>query len=147
MWTCPKCQAEVDEPFEICWSCGTSRDGVEDPGFNPEADGVMTAEDFERERQARASEPLVTVAVFDAPPEAHIARNHLEAEGIPALVVGQDSLFAEWMLRDTRGGIKLQVFENDLEAARQVLAEVNAHSVTHRHQAGEDAPEEDSGRE
>ena len=33
MWTCPKCDAKVDPSFEVCWRCGTSPEGVEDPGF------------------------------------------------------------------------------------------------------------------
>jgi hypothetical protein len=33
MWTCPKCKSTVDGKFEVCWSCGTSREGVEDPTF------------------------------------------------------------------------------------------------------------------
>jgi hypothetical protein len=33
MWNCPKCAAVVDEEFEICWQCGTNREGVEDPTF------------------------------------------------------------------------------------------------------------------
>ncbi len=33
MWTCPKCGSKVDPSFEVCWSCGTSVDGVEDPTF------------------------------------------------------------------------------------------------------------------
>ena len=35
MWTCPKCSAKVDPTFEVCWSCGTTPDGVEDPTFVP----------------------------------------------------------------------------------------------------------------
>ena len=31
MWTCPKCQSKVDPSFEVCWNCGTTDDGVEDP--------------------------------------------------------------------------------------------------------------------
>jgi hypothetical protein len=116
----------VDEPFEICWSCGTSRDGVRDPGFNPEADGVMTAEAFEQARQARAGEALVTVGVFNSPPQAHIARNHLEAEGIDALVIGDDSVLAHWLVLDSHGGVRLQVFEKDAEQARRILADVAA---------------------
>jgi len=42
MWTCPKCGSKVDPSFEVCWSCGTSRDGVEDPNFVP-ADAAPTA--------------------------------------------------------------------------------------------------------
>ena len=33
MWTCPKCQTKVDPAFDVCWNCGTSVDGVEDPLF------------------------------------------------------------------------------------------------------------------
>ena len=35
MWTCPKCKCKVDSSFEVCWACGTSVDGVEDPSFVP----------------------------------------------------------------------------------------------------------------
>jgi len=33
MWTCPKCGTKVDPSLEVCWSCGTTPDGVEDPTF------------------------------------------------------------------------------------------------------------------
>ncbi len=33
MWQCVKCSERVDDDFEVCWNCGTSREGVEDPGF------------------------------------------------------------------------------------------------------------------
>jgi hypothetical protein len=33
MWSCHRCRAKVDDSFEICWSCGTSRNGEEDPAF------------------------------------------------------------------------------------------------------------------
>jgi hypothetical protein len=33
MWTCPKCGTKVDPSFEVCWKCGTSKEGVEDPNF------------------------------------------------------------------------------------------------------------------
>jgi hypothetical protein len=35
MWTCAKCGTKVDPSFEVCWSCGTTREGVEDPSFIP----------------------------------------------------------------------------------------------------------------
>src|SRR6516162_8973595 len=35
MWTCPKCGTKVDPSFEVCWSCGTTPDGIEDPTFVP----------------------------------------------------------------------------------------------------------------
>jgi hypothetical protein len=33
MWTCPKCASKVDPSFDVCWNCGTSPEGVEDPSF------------------------------------------------------------------------------------------------------------------
>jgi hypothetical protein len=35
MWTCPKCGTKVDPSFDVCWSCGTTAEGVEDPTFVP----------------------------------------------------------------------------------------------------------------
>ena len=35
MWTCPKCGTKVDPSFDVCWMCGTTADGVEDPTFFP----------------------------------------------------------------------------------------------------------------
>jgi uncharacterized protein YbjQ (UPF0145 family) len=33
MWTCPKCGESVEDEFEVCWNCGTGKDGTEDPSF------------------------------------------------------------------------------------------------------------------
>jgi hypothetical protein len=33
MWTCPKCGNKVDPSFDVCWCCGTTREGVPDPDF------------------------------------------------------------------------------------------------------------------
>jgi hypothetical protein len=38
MWECPKCGERIEELFDPCWACGTSRDGTEDPAFRPEED-------------------------------------------------------------------------------------------------------------
>lgn len=32
-WKCPKCKAEVDAGFDVCWACGTDSDGTPDPDF------------------------------------------------------------------------------------------------------------------
>ena len=42
MWECKKCHESVEESFEVCWNCGTSRDGIEDPDFRPEVEGEVT---------------------------------------------------------------------------------------------------------
>jgi hypothetical protein len=33
MWDCPKCREAVDQEFDVCWNCGTGRDGTVDPQF------------------------------------------------------------------------------------------------------------------
>ena len=33
MWECRKCHERIEDSFEVCWSCGTSIEGVEDPSF------------------------------------------------------------------------------------------------------------------
>ena len=42
MWQCIKCRENVEDNFDVCWSCGTSRDGAEDPEFR-KADDVPPA--------------------------------------------------------------------------------------------------------
>ncbi len=32
-WTCLKCEAQVDGLLDVCWSCGTTCEGEEDPEF------------------------------------------------------------------------------------------------------------------
>jgi len=38
MWQCPRCREEIEEAFDVCWACGTSREGVEDRLFKPVVD-------------------------------------------------------------------------------------------------------------
>jgi hypothetical protein len=49
MWQCTKCRESIEDSFDVCWSCGTSKDGVEDPSF-------QKAEDAERFPGAAAEE-------------------------------------------------------------------------------------------
>jgi rRNA maturation endonuclease Nob1 len=36
LWRCSSCKQIVPWNFDICWNCGTSREGVPDPNFAPE---------------------------------------------------------------------------------------------------------------
>src|SRR5262249_50718734 len=96
MWTCPKCKIDVEPEFEVCWSCGTARDGTEDPSFNPEAEGIIDEEAYDAEVEARRQESLVTVAFFLMASEAHAMRSRLEAEGI-RVFVGEEQT-SDWLL-------------------------------------------------
>ena len=33
MWECSNCHEKHEDSFDVCWNCGTSRDGAEDPTF------------------------------------------------------------------------------------------------------------------
>jgi hypothetical protein len=39
MWQCGKCREKVEDNFDVCWNCGTSKEGVVDPGFQREDTG------------------------------------------------------------------------------------------------------------
>jgi hypothetical protein len=78
---------------------------------------------------------LVTVAVYNLVPEAHLAKNLLEAEDIPAFL---DEDAASDMLHLT-SGIKLQVAAQSAEQARAILDAAERHEFTadSAHQAEE----------
>lgn len=50
MWQCVKCREKLEDSFGVCWNCGTSRDGTEDPSF-------VKADDVPKEQVA---DPAVT---------------------------------------------------------------------------------------
>lgn len=33
MWNCSQCSEQIEDQFEVCWKCGTSKTGIADPGF------------------------------------------------------------------------------------------------------------------
>jgi len=40
VWNCSKCAETIEDTFDACWNCGTSRDGSPDIGFIREGDAV-----------------------------------------------------------------------------------------------------------
>src|SRR5215510_13066890 len=66
------------------------------------------------------SDQLVTIATFDIPAKAHVARGTLEAAGIRAVVNNEEAVSALW-LPTALGGVKVQVLEEDAERAVAVL--------------------------
>lgn len=55
MWDCPKCREQVEDRFAVCWNCGTSPDGVEDPAFHRPADPSGAGDEVLCLRCARGS--------------------------------------------------------------------------------------------
>jgi hypothetical protein len=130
MWTCPKCGAKVDASFEVCWQCGTTADGVEDPTFVP-ADAAPPTEsplDLDMpEGEAPIPEPLNPVAGELV--EAYLAADLMQAkfvadrlseQGIPAVADLHDMHDA---LGSMSSGPRVWVRAGDLERARRWLEE------------------------
>jgi Putative prokaryotic signal transducing protein len=63
----------------------------------------------------------VTVARFATPHEAHLAKLRLESEGIVAFVADENVNRIQPLLGPALGWIRLQVADEDVDAARHVL--------------------------
>ena len=68
-------------------------------------------------------ESLVAVSSFWSVPEAHVARNQLEAAGIRAVLQGEEGATTMGQLS---GGVKVLVRHTDVKRALSVLAETSA---------------------
>lgn len=64
---------------------------------------------------------LTTVARFDFPYEAQIARAKLEAAGLPAYVADEHTNNADWLYSQALGGVRLQVPSSAVEQAIALL--------------------------
>ena len=95
MWRCPKCRSKVDDSFEVCWSCGTTPDGIEDPNFVT-ADEADPIPDEELPEGTDVDDPLADFAGTPMPDlvECYMASDTIEAkfiadqlmeQGIPAI--------------------------------------------------------------
>jgi hypothetical protein len=78
---------------------------------------------FQAEFSLGVREWLVkTVATFSKPEEAHLFRTRLEAAGIPAYVQDEHFIQMNWLYSNAVGGVRVQIADEDLDAAREFLA-------------------------
>ena len=63
MWECPKCHERHEDSFEVCWKCGTSKTGVEDPGF-------QTADQIDADSLEQPAKPPIEELAPATPREA-----------------------------------------------------------------------------
>jgi hypothetical protein len=49
-WNCPNCAESVPNTFDVCWKCGTSRDGTLDPSFAAKSAEELPAGDARDDR-------------------------------------------------------------------------------------------------
>jgi hypothetical protein len=81
MWTCPKCGTKVDPSFDVCWSCGTTPDGVEDPSFvSAEDAGPIGDPPIEPSTVAEGGSEWAAIASDEEVVECYWARNVQEAK-------------------------------------------------------------------
>lgn len=76
-----------------------------------------------------ASEPfftdpsdMKTIATFGKPEDAHLCRMHLGAGGIEAFVQDESNTQLEQPWGEGSGGVRLQVADEDFDAAKEFLA-------------------------
>jgi hypothetical protein len=128
MWQCPKCRSSVDDSFEVCWSCGTTPDGIEHPNFviADEADPIPDEEvpegtDVDDPLADFAGTPLPDlVACYTASDaaEAKFIADQLVEQGIPAI---PDKLDFNLLTVAFVSGPKVRVRQDDLQRAQAWL--------------------------
>ncbi|MCF7853879.1 MAG: DUF2007 domain-containing protein [Candidatus Pacebacteria bacterium] len=64
---------------------------------------------------------MITIASFDNTEEAELLRIRLEQEGITAHIADAAVVTLNWMYSNAVGGVKVQVAEQDLAKAKNVL--------------------------
>ena len=74
---------------------------------------------------------LVTLDRFLFLPDAEIARATLEAAGIDAVLIDENTVRMSWGDAQAHGGIRLQVRRGDAEEAREILASEIAEERQH----------------
>ncbi|MFC0338369.1 hypothetical protein SAMN05421848_3139 [Kushneria avicenniae] len=84
-----------------------------------------------------SSGPLITLARFTFPHEAHVFMGLLESRGLAAFIADEHLITMQWMWETALGGVKVQVAPHDLEAAKEVLADHQAHRLAMSSSASE----------
>ena len=134
MWNCPKCETKVDSGFDVCWKCGTTRDGVEDPEFrsadevppikDPRYDPIATPDPSIKAKwttvHGEPQDELVPCYQAGSLPEAKFLADLLVEAGLPAVCDTsefQDSL-GTW-----DGNPRVYCRAPDFERARTLLTD------------------------
>ena len=65
---------------------------------------------------------MITIATFSKPEEAHLLRMQLEAGGVDAYIQDENTVQMNWLYSNAIGGVRVQIGEQDLEAARAIVA-------------------------
>ncbi len=129
MWTCPKCESTVDDGFDICWNCGTSRTGIEDPNFvtadatppivDPRYDPVALPDSSVKAHwitvHGDPEDELVACYQAGSLPEAKFLADQLAIFGVPAL---SDTMDLQDTLGINDGNPRVYCRASDIDRAR-----------------------------
>lgn len=77
-------------------------------------------------------ERYVTVAAFQDPMAATMAKNYLEEKGIPAILLDEMTVATDWLLSGAIGGVKVQVPPIHVERAELFLAQAKEKDESER---------------
>lgn len=66
---------------------------------------------------------IITLEIYQDPALAHIIRARLESNGISCFLADENMIGINPLYNQALGGIKLKIFEHDLEKCREILAE------------------------
>lgn len=130
MWTCSACGSTVEDNFDVCWNCGTGRDGTADPSFvradeagpiaDPIVDGFPGLEAATGPAAAGSHDALVEAYRARDLMEAHFLVDQLADAGFFAKADEQD-------MHESLGGMtsgpRVYVREADVAGARAWLAD------------------------
>ena len=141
MWICMKCDARVEPAFDVCWRCGTTYQGEEDPDFvtADEAPPIEDPTDYLRLEvgklpEGELPEPLLElVACFESNSliEAKLIADELVAEGILATLQNTARAGGDTFVRYP---CRVVVLAEDLAEARSVVEEYRGRRRGHRAQ-------------
>lgn len=69
---------------------------------------------------------MITIKTFMNPIEANIIKGRLESQGIPTMLLDENTVNTYWLYAQAIGGIRMQVKEEDVEHALAILKEDQA---------------------
>jgi uncharacterized protein YbjQ (UPF0145 family) len=142
MWKCVKCHEQVEDSFDVCWNCGASRDGTEDPSFQ------RVEDDRETPRRAAAEEGAITAkprrAPKAAPPLIVTTGNEVAGHAIASYlgVVRGIVVRSPGIVQGFLGGLQtivggnIETYAEVCEAARE---EAYQRMIQHAHEKDADA--------
>ncbi len=84
---------------------------------------------------------LVFIDSFTNPLDAHVAKGLLESEGIPVVLHSEHHVWSAWPYSQALGGVRLQVPEEHVREARDLLARQRGGEFERALAEQQDAPE------